>query len=307
MLGSARVLNVHHLELFYYVARHGGISRAVRRMPYGIQQPAVSGQMSQLEEYLGGRLFERSPFQLTPAGVELFAFVQPFFENLDSVEARLRAPAAPQLRIGAAELALRYHLGEVIDRLRAAEPKLRLGLRSGFQPELEAWLEERTVDVAVTPLDRRPAKRIHVQPLLRVPLVLQVPKASRVKSAGELWAAGAVTEPLIGLPETESLMVRFRKGLDRRGVDWPTAIEASSLESITAYVAKGYGFGVNVALPEVVRHPRVRVLALEGFEPLEIVALWLGEPAPLVRIFLEEARAYVRKAWPEAAVGALTR
>ena len=37
-------MNVHHLELFYYVARHGGISEAVRNMPYGIQQPAVSKQ-----------------------------------------------------------------------------------------------------------------------------------------------------------------------------------------------------------------------------------------------------------------------
>ena len=39
-------MNVHHLELFYYVARHGGISQAVRHIPYGIQQPAVSGQCS---------------------------------------------------------------------------------------------------------------------------------------------------------------------------------------------------------------------------------------------------------------------
>ena len=31
-------MNIHHLELFYYVARHGGISEAVRNMPYGIQR-----------------------------------------------------------------------------------------------------------------------------------------------------------------------------------------------------------------------------------------------------------------------------
>ena len=33
------MMNIHHLELFYYVARHGGISEAVRKMPYGIQHP----------------------------------------------------------------------------------------------------------------------------------------------------------------------------------------------------------------------------------------------------------------------------
>jgi hypothetical protein len=41
------------------------------------------------------------------------------------------------------------------------------------------------------------------------------------------------------------------------------------------------------------------LLPLEGFEPLEIAALWQGAPTPLVAAFLEEARAYVRKTWPE--------
>ena len=43
-------MNIHHLELFYYVAKHGGIMEAVRQIPYGIQQPAVSSQIAQLEE-----------------------------------------------------------------------------------------------------------------------------------------------------------------------------------------------------------------------------------------------------------------
>ena len=58
-------MNVHHLELFYYVAKYGGISEAVRNIPYGIQQPAMSGQVIQLEEFLGITLFQRRPFALT--------------------------------------------------------------------------------------------------------------------------------------------------------------------------------------------------------------------------------------------------
>ena len=30
-------VNIHHLELFYYVAKYEGITAAVRKMPYGIQ------------------------------------------------------------------------------------------------------------------------------------------------------------------------------------------------------------------------------------------------------------------------------
>ncbi len=298
------MLNVHHLELFYHVARAGGISRAVKRIPYGIQQPAVSGQIAQLERDLGVRLFERSPFKLTPAGADLFGFVEPFFSGLASIEARLREASAPVLRIGAAELAQRYHLPGVLEKMRKREPRLRLTLRSGVQGEMETWLGERSIDVAVTPLDRKPPRRVRALSLMRVPLVLQVPKKSALKSIDEILKPGKVTLPLIALPETESVVRRFRRGLQRRGVQWPTAIEASSLEAITAYVAGDGGIGLNVDLPEVVKHPRVRVLALEGFDPLEVAALWLGEPAPLAAEFLAEARAYVCRTWPQwASVG----
>jgi len=295
------MMNIHHLELFYYVARHGGISRAVRHMPYGIQQPAVSGQILQLEQDLGVKLFERTPFKLTPPGEELFAFVGPFFANLDDVARRLGRPAAPLLRIGAAEVALRDHLPEVVNRLRAQVPNLRLGLRSGFQPQLETWLLEREIDLAISPLEGRPPARLRWRRLLRVPLVLLAPRRSRLKSAAELWSRGLVEEPLICLPGNESITRIFQRNLKRLKVDWPVAIEASSLGLIPRYVANGYGLGVSVDLAGVARHRGVRVLPLTGFDPLEVALLWRGEPTPLVRAVLEEAPRYVAQHWPERA------
>ena len=61
-------MNIHHLELFYYVAKHEGIAGAVRNMPYGIQQPAVSAQVIQLENDLGMPLFQRRPEYHEPHG-----------------------------------------------------------------------------------------------------------------------------------------------------------------------------------------------------------------------------------------------
>jgi DNA-binding transcriptional LysR family regulator len=292
-------MNIHHLELFYYVARHGGISRAVRSMPYGIQQPAVSSQILLLEQDLGTKLFERSPFKLTPAGEQLFEFVRPFFENIDAMAARLRKQSAPLLRIGASELVLRDYLPAVVERLRKHEPKLRLGLRSGFQPEMEKWLLDREIDVAITPLDAKPPARLRCLRLLRMPLVLLVHKQSKIKSAAALWARGEIDEPLICLPQTEAMSRLFRKGLQERQVDWPNSIEASSMDLVTRYVANGYGIGLSVNAAEVVRHPQVRVLPLDGFEPVEVVALWSGEPTPRVRALLEEAQRYVAQQWPD--------
>lgn len=295
-------MNIHHVELFYYVAKHGGISRAARAMPYGIQQPAVSSQILLLEEDLGVKLFERTPFKLTPEGGELFEFARPFFENLGPIAARLRQKSAPFLRIAASELVLRDHLPALVEELRRQEPKLKLGLRSGFQAEMEKWLTEREVDLAITPFDTKPPARVRCVRLLRLPLVLLVHRKSKIKSAADLWALGQIEEPLICLPQTEVVTRIFRRELQRRQVDWPHAIEASSLDLITRYVANGYGIGLSVNAAEVVKHPAVRVLPLDDFESLEIVALSSNEPPPLVAALIAQARRYIAQQWPQWAV-----
>src|SRR5438045_3764295 len=117
-------MNVHHLELFYYVAKHGGISEGVRNMPYGIQQPAMSGQIIQLEESLGVTLFQRRPFSLTSPGEELYKFIRPFFENLTPIEEKLRGGVSQHIRIGASEVVLRDYLPGVLQAMRGQFPKL---------------------------------------------------------------------------------------------------------------------------------------------------------------------------------------
>ena len=295
-------MNVHHLELFYYVVRSRGISAAVRKIPYGIQQPAVSGQMRQLEDDVGEKLFERSPFRLTPAGEKLYAYVQPFFENLGTLTKEMQAGADPELRLGGSEFVLRDHIPIVIQRVRARHPRIRLSLHTGFQAQVEAWLREGQLDLAITPVDTRPPARLHSVRLVCVPIVLLVHRDSPIKSADELWAGKKLSEPLVGQPAVTSIMRGFQRGLKRRSIVWPQTIEATSVEMVTRYVAHGQGCGVNVAIPEVIRHRDVRALPLDGFEPMTMGALWRGEPTPVVRAVIEEAQRYTKTTWPEWAI-----
>jgi DNA-binding transcriptional LysR family regulator len=193
-------------------------------------------------------------------------------------------------------------LPALIQRVKQTHPGIRLSLRSGFQNEIESWLVAKQIDLAIVPRRGRLPSQIRALPLLRLPLVLQVPKKSRVKSAAELWARGVGGEPLVSIPETEAISILFQRGLKKRGIAWAISVEASSIEAITGYVADGHGIGVNVCVPAVVRHPRVRVLPLEDFEPLELVALWHGQPSPLIRALVREIQDYVRVTWPAAAV-----
>lgn len=290
-------MNVHHLELFYHVARRGGISRAVRQMPYGIQQPAVSGQLRVLEEELGTRLFERTPFRLTRAGERLFAFIEPFFGRLDAVAADIRAGETPVLKLGAAEIALRDHAPALLARLRQKLPGLRTHLREGLQEELLAWLESGQIDVAVAVLGAKRAAGLRCRRLMRVPVVLLTRSRDRRRAAEDFFTA-ADRPPLISLPATESLVRQFQRDLKTRGVRWPVAMEADSLVTIARYVAEGEGVGVTLDLPGYVRQRGTRVVPLPGFAPVEVGVWWRHEPTPLVAAFTEEAVKLVRETWP---------
>lgn len=291
-------MNLHHLELFYYVARHGGISRAVRHMPYGIQQPAMSTQISALEQDLGTKLFERQPFRLTADGQELYDFARPFFDNADAIADRLRKRSAPKIRIASSELILRDHLPHVLDAVRAKQPALRFALSTGSQSEIESRLMAGDLDLAITSIESRPRAGLKCFSIVKLPLVLLVPKASPLKSAKDLWAQDAIEDPLIALAPDEIITRTFRTGLKALRVEWPTSIEASSTELVTRYVANGYGIGVTVDLSSLVRETKVRVIPLPGFEPVEIASIWHPPVDPAHQILHDAIVARARELWP---------
>ena len=283
-------MNIHHLELFYYVAKFGGITEAVRNMPYGIQQPAMSGQIIQLEEFLGTTLFHRRPFQLTTQGQELYEFVRPFFDNLDATAARLRGGEAQHIRIGASEIVLRDHLPAILQTMARRFKRLKITLREGYQPQLEAWIGRNELDLAITLLGDKPPPGTTGMRLFELPLVLLVPRDSPIKTAKDLWARDRMEESLISLPTNEPIYKNFQEGLARLGVDWFTSIEVSTVELVQTYVASGQGIGLSIIVPLAKENPKLRSLALEGFKPVTFGILYHSKPPPIVESFLEAIR-----------------
>jgi DNA-binding transcriptional LysR family regulator len=288
-------MNVHHLELFYYVARHGGIMPAVRNIPYGIQQPAVSAQVAQLEEFLGVTLFQRRPFALTPAGEKLFQFITPFFSNLDKIAAELQGGQARHLRIGASTIVLRDHLPKLLQGVHKKFPGVRVSLREGYAARLGELLAKDEVDMVITLVENKPPAGFQSLVLLELPLVLLVEKSSRIQSAEELWQRDKIDEPLVSLPPQEMLTRLFQTKLADLEVEWFPSIEASSVDLIETYVSNGLGIGLSVAVPKKPLPDNVRALPLKHFPPALIGALWRGKTTPLLDAFLDTARQRARE------------
>jgi DNA-binding transcriptional LysR family regulator len=297
------MLNIHHLELFYYVARFGGIMEAVRNIPYGIQQPAVSGQILQLESDLGLKLFHRRPFELTPAGCELYDFIRPFFGGVERVGEKIRGGTTQTIRMAAPSAVLRDHLPEVLQRVRQQFPKLRLLLRDAHQPLVEAWLDKHEIDFAVTVVEGRPQPGLNAEPLLELPAVFLVPKASPFTTSTQIFEALAhgssgedtpTLDSLVCLPANEALPRQFRELLAKRDLEWPPAIEVNSLELIEIYVANGFGIGVTLFLPGSKLSPKVRSIPITEMLPLKVGAVWRGKATPLIEALLEALRSRAR-------------
>ena len=285
------LLNVHHLELFYYVAKFEGITPAVRKMPYGIQQPAVSGQILQLEEALGVRLFNRRPFALTSAGEELYEFIYPFFSGLQDVAARLHGEESQHLRLAASAAILTSHLPELLEAMRKKVPDLRLTLKDVAPGGVEDLLIRQEVDLAISILPKKVGAGIRVEELIRVPIALIVKSRDSVKDFKGVCAlaaaGGAINVPLVSSPSTESIVQLFQKGLEGHGLSWQPTMEVDSIGIVQQYVSSGFGCGIGVDVPALDLPKGLRKITLPDFPPLVICMLYQGKLKPLAAQFAE--------------------
>lgn len=289
-------MNVHHLELFYYVAKYEGITAAVRKMPYGIQQPAVSGQILQLEQDLGVKLFNRRPFALTPEGERLYDFAYPFFSNLDEIEEQLKGERSRHLRIAASAAVLRNHLPDVLVTLRDAIPEMKLTLLETEPSDVNGLITCQKVDIGVTVLHGRFAEGLRSEQLMEIPLALLIPASEKVKSFDDLlqddeWEKGKVGRlPLVGLPPHEILHKLTQQEFSQRNIDWPVSVEVSSLDTVIQYVSRGFGAGIGLAVPGEKLPKNIRCIPLPGFAPMVVGAVWQGQLKPVAAAFLDLAR-----------------
>ncbi|MCA6109410.1 hydrogen peroxide-inducible genes activator [Bradyrhizobium cenepequi] len=146
---------LRQLRYFDAVARHGHFGRAAEAC--AITQPALSMQIKELEEALGGVLFERSARQvvLTKFGEELAQRVREILRSVDELGDFARASRdqlVGRLRIGMIPTIAPYLLPKVIGNLTQIHPELDIHVRETVTPKLIKELGEGRLDTAIVAL-----------------------------------------------------------------------------------------------------------------------------------------------------------
>ncbi|MFL5239646.1 MAG: LysR substrate-binding domain-containing protein [Rhizomicrobium sp.] len=151
------MINVTLRQLRYFdaLARHGHFGRAAEAC--AISQPALSMQIKELEQVLGGVLLERSARQiaLTNFGEELAHRVRDILRSIDELGDFARASRdqlAGRLRIGMIPTIAPYLLPKIIENLARMHPELDIHVRETLTPRLIQELAEGRLDTAIVAL-----------------------------------------------------------------------------------------------------------------------------------------------------------
>jgi LysR family transcriptional regulator, nitrogen assimilation regulatory protein len=139
-------------KLFIDAAELGSLSKVA--LAYGTSQPHISRQLSELEQECGGRLFERTGrgVMLTELGQRIVPKVRAWLASTDELANDVRTSAGTpigKVRIGSLPSTAHPLVSTLLKQLKERYPLIALSVREGQGAQLETWLEDGSVDLAI--------------------------------------------------------------------------------------------------------------------------------------------------------------
>src|SRR5262245_2681738 len=145
-------MNLNHLRVFASVARHGNVTRAARELR--VSQPAVSKQLSDLEQDLNTALVDRLPrgVRLTAAGELLFGHAQRILQTEHAAEqelAELQKLRRGRLAVGASTTIGSYLVPSLFGELHREHEDVQLDLEIANTAAIQHAVLEHRLDLGL--------------------------------------------------------------------------------------------------------------------------------------------------------------
>ena len=283
------------LITFAAVAEHLNISRAA--VALHLSQPAVSGQLRQLQDEFGEPLYQREGrgVRLTPAGEQLASYAARLRDTWRQAHAyrdALRGLEQGTLRIGATTTPASYLLPYLIADFHRRYPDVALHTADGNTTDIVGALG--SVDIALIEgpvgADLPPDTAVHAWREDEIVAIMPRahPLAASAQGAGvDLAALGA--EPLIVREAGSGVRQIVERAFARAGVPMRVALEIAGVEGVKEAVRAGMGIGFVSAMSMRHEDGALRVFSLSP-EPLtrrlSIVVPHASAPSRVVQQFL---------------------
>ena len=139
-------------KLFIDAAEMGSLSKVA--VVYGTSQPHISRRIGELEQEYGGRLFQRTGrgVALTELGQRIAPKIRAWLTDTQQLANDVRTSAGTPIgtvRIGSLPSTAHPLVTTLYYRLKKQYPLIALAVREGQGAQLETWLEDGSVDLAI--------------------------------------------------------------------------------------------------------------------------------------------------------------
>ncbi|SIT39082.1 Transcriptional regulator [Paraburkholderia ribeironis] len=283
------------LITFAAVAEHRNISRAA--VALHLSQPAVSGQLRQLQDEFGEPLYQRDGrgVRLTPAGEQLASYatrLRDIWRQAHAYRDALRGLEQGTLRIGASTTPASYLLPYLMTDFHRRYPHVSVHTANGNTAEIVGALG--SVDIAMIEgpvgADLPPDTAVHAW--REDEIVAIVPRSHPLAQAGdgrraELAAFGA--HPLVLREAGSGVRQIVERAFVRAGVPMRVALEIAGVEGVKEAVRAGMGIGFVSAMSMRHENGALCLLSLSP-EPLtrrfSILVPHASAPSRVVEQFL---------------------
>jgi DNA-binding transcriptional LysR family regulator len=228
-------------KLFIDAAELGSLSKAATA--YGTSQPHISRQISALERECGGRLFQRTGrgVVLTELGQRVAPDVRAWLAGTEQLANDVRTSAGTPIgtvRIGSLPSTAHPLVTTLYYRLKKRYPLVQLAVREGQGAQLETWLEDGSVDLAVL-YRSSPSPRNGDTYLVETPTYLVGAEGDERTSGPTVPFAALDNLPLVLFCRPSSWRNRLEQLAAEQGISLNVTLEADSLSLQTHVVADG--------------------------------------------------------------------
>ena len=254
-----------HLRSFHAVATHGSFTRAAEMLH--ITQPTLSGQVKELEERYGTKLFVRHGrrVELTDIGKSAFSITRLMFRHEEEVEHLLqsaRALTSGELRVAADSP---YIATPLLAQFQRLYPGIQISIQYGNSQQLMSWIESRRCDVAFLPNIPQGDDRLFSIPLPPDKLVVFVSQDHDWAERRSVSIEELVKQRVILREKGSRTRSIFEEAVAQAGQVLNDVMEISGREGVREAVAAGFGIGI-VAENELLADSRLRALPVSNAE-----------------------------------------
>ncbi len=290
----ADTMLLKHLQYLTALAKERHFARAAATCK--VTQPTLSAGIKQLEEKLGLLVVQRGQrFEgLTPEGERVLAWAQRITADADSLEqeaSRLRQALVGRLRLGVVPAAL-PSVPILASPLARRHPGVTLTVVSCTSVDIQAGIDEFSLDAGITYLDNEPLSHVRAIPLYREQYLLIMPAGGPLSGRSRITWKEAASLPLCLLtPDMQNRRI-LNTHFAEAGVRADPALETNSVFTLCALVRSGYWSSVltHGFLPMLSGAEGISIVPLEGPSAAHTVGLVVPDRDPLpptVTVLLE--------------------